>query len=342
MLEQKIQNIFSLLGDAHTCCYSWYGDEHYLKTTQQRKEDEFTLIKVNDLSLQELLNEKRNLFSYETESWGIYCLVQKLSTLEGLSFLGLDVHNGITYTYENESGMTEDVVYYLNDFVTREQYLGLYPQLSKKEDSDESQSFVSFKIDSDRDVAILTLTKCTFNEEYRNCLRQMFQQIKEKDIHNVVVDLRDNGGGQIAVADEFIRYLNVDSYLVGTDVWRFGIFSIPQNDSLVKNDKYEEFTFNGKVYALTSTSTFSSAMLFANYLKDNHIGILIGETSGNVPTGYGEVAEFWLPQSRLHIQISTRAFQRADTETTDILVTPDIPCDAEDAMDVLYEQLKVE
>ncbi|MFA9398889.1 MAG: hypothetical protein ACERKV_11590, partial [Clostridiaceae bacterium] len=44
------------------------------------------------------------------------------------------------------------------------------------------------------------------------------------------------------------------------------------NKNIEKNNKYNDMLFEGNVYILTSTSTFSSAMNFAEYIKDNKLG----------------------------------------------------------------------
>ncbi len=91
---------------------------------------------------------------------------------------------------------------------------------------------------------------------------------------------------------------------------------------------------------LTSAGTFSSAMEFAEYVKDNEAGIIIGEAPGNSPNGYGEVVFFQLPNSKLFMQISTKRFYRADRSCADELVIPDIVCDGDKVMEELYKILK--
>lgn len=81
-------------------------------------------------------------------------------------------------------------------------------------------------------------------------------------------------------------------------------------------------------------------MLFAQIIKDNRMGIIIGEAPGNNPNGYGDVALFKLPNSELLISISTKQFYRADRECADELIYPDIECKSEDAMEELYKILK--
>ena len=165
----------------------------------------------------------------------------------------------------------------------------------------------------------------------------MFTEVKEKGIKNVAVDLRDNGGGDSSVANEFIRYLNVDEYAMDKYYMQLGVFTLPFDDNVVKNPKYDELVFEGNVYLLVSDSSFSSAMMFAEYIKDNSLGTLIGEAPGNTPTGYGDIAVFRLPESGVYFQVSTRTFVRADSTTTDELVSPDIPCDANNAPEELYK-----
>ena len=97
--------------------------------------------------------------------------------------------------------------------------------------------------------------------------------------------------------------------------------------------------FDGDVYVLTSTNSFSSAMDFAMLISDNKIGKIIGEPSGNKPRSYGDVAVFKLKNSGLRMQVSTKKWYRVDESITDELIEPDIACNREEALQVLVEQL---
>lgn len=52
-------------------------------------------------------------------------------------------------------------------------------------------------------------------------------------------------------------------------------------------------------------------------------GTLIGEAPANSPNGYGNIATFKLPNSKILMQISTMKFKRADSSNKDELVEPD-------------------
>lgn len=335
-LCQDIEYIFSVLRDGHSYVKLNVEEPHYMKDIYHFNEENCVLKAINGIELEALLKQTQDAYSYELESWQLRRLKDDLSTREGLQYIGFSVDEGVVYTYESENGEREDYTYYAEDFLLYDEYV----ECNRIEETQEDDApFVYYEIDEEKSVAIFTLNSCKYNDEYRACLKEMFTEMKEKQIGNVAVDLRANGGGDSRVADEFIRYLDVDTWNSGEYEWRFGWFRIPFKNTIVKNDRYDDLTFDGEVYILTSANSFSSAMLFPQYVKDNHMGTLIGEAPGNTPNSYGDVAMFKLPNSQLFMQLSTKEFFRVDRNNPSNLVEPDIPCESDDAMDVLYETI---
>lgn len=336
-LNQKIESLFSILQDGHTCVKAYSENPHYLKDVDKLNQDDKKLAAINGIQLPDLLAAKKELYSFEVDSWQLQMMKNDLVSLEGLQYLGFSPENGITYTFENADGKQETITYYAEDFIPYEEYI----KANDNGQDTDSDSFVSYEIDEERSLAILTLDSCTNNDEYRSCLKQLFTEVKDKHIQRIAVDLRSNGGGDSLVADEFIHYLDVDQYNTTSYKWRLGCFQVSSGNHVMENKKQEELLFHGNVYVLTSPNTFSSAMIFAQYITDNNLGTIIGEAPGNTPNGYGEVAGFKLPNSQMYMQISTKEFFRADQNNTERLVEPDIPCSSDKAMDVLYENLSL-
>lgn len=334
-LGRKIETVLSLLGDGHTFVRAHNREKHYLKDTEKNRQAGKTLRQVNGVELEDLFRQNSSLYSYDAESWGMSSMKNDLLTLEGLKYLNIPVQDGVSYTYEDKEGNLETVTYGENDFITYEEYAAL----NWSDGETEEQPFVRYELMEEENLALLTLDSCEYTEEYCACLREMFSEIKEKNIGNVAVDLRNNGGGSSMVANEFIRYLDVDSYQEPTFQWRLGFFELSPSDGISHNEKDEELLFRGKVYVLTSVNTFSSAMMFAEYIKDNRLGEIVGEPCGNTPGGYGDIAVFKLPNSQSYMQVSTKEFIRADRECKDKLVEPDISCSSEEALEVLYDYL---
>ena len=328
-----IETALSQLGDAHTSAYTRFAKPLFLKHYAKWQTGSWKIAAINGITIKELLEQKKDLFSFEAESWELENLKAGLVKLQGLDYLGFDVSSGITYTYENDEGEVQEETYFPDDFVTYEKYYELNPEST----NENEEPFVSFTSDEEKSLALLTLRECNYNTEYINTVRDMFTQVKEKGIQNVAVDLRGNGGGNDGTAIEFIRYLDTDGFSIASETMRLGTFMTAFSADHVVNERYSDLTFKGNVYILTSSGSFSSAMLFPQYIKDNGLGTLIGEPPGNDPNGYGEIATFRTPNAGIFFSISTKRFYRADRNCTDKYVMPDIACDADSALDVLYD-----
>lgn len=334
-LSKKIESIFSLLGDGHTYVRGNYSDRLILKYYRQWKNEGCDITAVNGISIEQLLEDNSMYYSFESKSWELEWLSDDIVTAAGLNYLNFRMEDGIEYSLTTESGEVREEKCYIGDFVTWDEYV----EFNHLDDSDAENSFVTYEIDTEHSLALLTLDECDYNDEYITCVNEMFKDVQLQGIRNVVVDLRNNSGGSDRVITEFFRYFDIDNYKVMSMTWRLGIFNFSLGDGITQNQKYKDLLFDGDLYLLTSAGTFSSAMEFAEYVKDNNLGTIIGEAPGNNPNGYGEVVDFKLPNSSIFMQISTKRFYRADKSNTSELVEPDIECDRNNAMDELYGQI---
>ncbi len=332
-LVQKAEYVLSVLGDAHTSATAGYAEPLYLHRYYGWKQAGERIAAVNGITVKELLAQSRDKYSFEAESWQLENLSGHLIRLEGLAYLDIPTDSAITYTLENEAGELRTETCTAQDYVTIEEY---YRMNNAEQSQNTEESFVRYEIDEERSLAVMTLTSCRYNKEYIDCLRKMFTEVKEKGIRHLAVDLRGNGGGNSLVADEFIRYLDVDGYRYASCYQRLGFVITPKSTDHMENKRYEELIFDGDVYILTSAGSFSSAMLFPQYIADNDLGTIIGEPPGNLAAGYGDIGMFQTPNAGIQFCVSTKKFYRADKENTDEYVMPDIECDGEDVFETLY------
>lgn len=331
-LSKEIESIFSKLNDGHTIVMGYYNDYHTLKEMEMHNKNKEILTKINDIEIKELFEQNKQYYSYEMEEYGLNQFKNDLITLEGLDKLGIATEE-IKYTFE-QNNKEKEYTYKKEDYLTKEEYNN-YNNIGPK----PQKSFVTYEIDEENNLAILYLDKCKNNDEYKRVLKEMFEKIKEKNIGNIAVDLRNNGGGSSSVATEFIKYIDVDEYNELKSEWRLGTFNIKTKQHTIKNKK-KNSPFNGNIYVLTSIDTFSSAMLFTQYIKDNNLGTIIGETSSNDPNGYSEVAQFKLPNSNIYMQISTKKWYRINQNTEEEFIEPDIKCESKEAIFKLYDKVK--
>ena len=120
--------------------------------------------------------------------------------------------------------------------------------------------------------------------------KKVLADADSRAVKRVVVDLRWNGGGNSRVISPLIS----------------GLAS--RRKAL------------GPVFVLIGPSTFSSAVDNAVELQRTLAARLVGEPSGGMPGGYGEVATLTLPNSKLVIRYTTKAFGISGAKT----LTPDV------------------
>jgi hypothetical protein len=122
----------------------------------------------------------------------------------------------------------------------------------------------------------------------------LFKLVDEQHPDQVVIDMRQNGGGDFTVG---LRYL-----------------VNPIRDLPSINQK-------GRLFVLIGPSTFSAAMSNAAHFRAKTAARLVGETIGERPNSYQEARHMILPNSRLNVRYSVRFYKFV--ETGENLIRPD-------------------
>lgn len=320
--------MYCSLEDGHTIITYNGGETYY------NPEAEGTLLSVNGVSGEDLLKRFSEIFPCEPQVafYRENMLGYAVCRESWLTLLGVDVSNGVTMVFETEEGEKSF------DFLP-------YSEESGDMQEESVESFYGYTIDEENSAGIFRLDECTVTEGYKQALSDFFREVKEKDIKRVAVDLRNNGGGNSDVIIEFMKYIDVDSYCLfgGVDVRQGGIL-IENKAEPHTNQKSEyafspdntenndgKYAYNGRLYALTSNYTFSSAMDFAVTISDNGLGKIVGEIPGNMPTCYGDKLTFQAPYSKLLCSVSYKKFYRIDRSKNDSPLIPDIEVPANEA-----------
>ncbi|MBI9041824.1 S41 family peptidase [Lutibacter sp.] len=118
--------------------------------------------------------------------------------------------------------------------------------------------------------------------------------IATNHIQKVIIDMRNNGGGDLYVGVVLAYALN----LADSIDWKNGMF------------------------LLTSNKTFSAATSNAALFKQLLNAKIVGEPTGSNPNGYQDMDSFTLPNSKLVITYSKRLFQLS--EKLNAALQPDI------------------
>lgn len=141
------------------------------------------------------------------------------------------------------------------------------------------------------------------NKSFDEFTGDIEDSINSNQVGKVVIDFRNNGGGNSDLIDHLLSYL--------------------RNSSLNRT---------GKLFVVTDRGTFSSASMDAIWFKQRTNCMLVGEPTGGKPNSYGEVLTFMLPNSRLTVQYCTNYFHQMDGDPAALFPDVDIETSAQDFM----------
>ena len=321
-LLKAAKGMAALLGDGHTLA-EWRGSSLCINDLTQIEEYGMP-VSINSVPTAELFNDYKTLASYEVDYYAEHLFQNAIRYEVYLRMLGIDTSEGVNMVFDTLSGVSS----YHYTFVPADEVAGNV--------NDDEQAFVFYEIDKPNNLGIFTLKSCVNDAYYRKTLQNFFEEVHANGITNVAVDLRGNGGGNSSVANEFIAYLDVDTYLSWDSDVRFGNYLLKNRNVVGKNEKKAE-TFGGAVYILTDITTFSAAMDFAMLIQDNNLGEIVGEPSGNLPNSYGDLIIFQMPHSKLVFTVSYKKWYRIDQTKADLPIMPDYEVPASEALEKVYE-----
>lgn len=112
----------------------------------------------------------------------------------------------------------------------------------------------------------------------------------------VIIDLRDNGGGNNMLAE-------------------------PLRRTLIRS----RYNRTGGIYVLTSPATFSAAMNFATRLERETDALFVGEPTGGSPNHFGDAKIAQAPISKIPYLISTLRWQDSTPFDAREWILPDLP-----------------
>jgi hypothetical protein len=122
----------------------------------------------------------------------------------------------------------------------------------------------------------------------------MFALVASARPEKLVIDMRDNGGG-----DNTVGYAEIVKPI----------------------ETLSQINRSGHLFVLIGSQTFSAAMNNAAQLQDETRAFLVGETIGERPNSYQEPRQFRLPNSHLVVRVSTLWY--AFRKTGPNVVAPD-------------------
>ena len=187
-------------------------------------------------------------------------------------------------------------------------------------------------------------------DNFKSFLDSSFTEIKQKKVHNLIIDVRNNGGGESKLTEALMNFVANKPWTLSSKAdWKlsdqaksnmipwyvrwipvktllslFGSMFTSEPIAKVEYDSLNEnllhiyltptlksnpLRFQGNIYVLINSGSFSASVLFAAAMKDYGFATLIGEETGQSANPFGGSYIFNLPNT--HIRASVPKIGRA-------------------------------
>lgn len=204
----------------------------------------------------------------------------------------------------------------------------------------ERAALINFRLtQADSSAAILKIAGFSYDYvygvSYKKKHKAFFETISEKNIQNLVIDLRGNTGGNLMIAEDLMRYLvnkpfksiekselqTEDIHYLKTLSQHFekqrhghgftmktvkrkneNTYTFRFSDKPVKKP-YPQYGFDGNVYIITDGWVFSAGSIFVSSLRTNRKVTIVGEETGGAAVGCsgGRISRLVLPNTHLRV-----------------------------------------
>ena len=187
-------------------------------------------------------------------------------------------------------------------------------------------------------------------DTFKSFIDTSFTKIKSKHCKTLLIDLRNNSGGDNDYSDYMLSYVankpftwnssfklrtsallkesGKNSKHKYSDYWK-SIFSHENGERYEFNfEKMQpqprEKRFTGKVYAMVNRQSHSQATVTAAQIQDYNFGTVVGEETAEYPSLIASVFYFNLPNTGIQVQMSKGKMIRVNGSTKQEGVIPDI------------------
>lgn len=176
---------------------------------------------------------------------------------------------------------------------------------------------IKLQIDKNMNYALLTIKdfhndilRKEYKQNFDKVISVCFEQINDAKTGNLILDLRNNQGGDIENGVFLLSYLLDKPFNVVQDYFCVEDRQLQHcNGPSLGMHKPRPANFKGDLYVLINGGSFSNSGIVSSCLQANRKTVFIGEETGGNPTvinGYAK--DITLPDTKIQVQIPTRQF----------------------------------
>ena len=187
-------------------------------------------------------------------------------------------------------------------------------------------------------------------QKYRRFIDSSFVEINKKNVPNLIIDLRNNLGGDDSFSDYLVSYIAdqpfrwnseftlktsailkahvQENYDTTNSYWQSVLTHEDGSIYPYEFDEYKpqpkEKRYSGKVYVLVNRQSHSQSAVTAAQIQDYKFATIVGEETGDFPSLYASQYSFVLPQTGIDVKIAKGFIVRVNGSKKAEGVIPDI------------------
>lgn len=252
------------------------------------------ILKINGSSVQNIFDEMSKHISSDAGNLSLKTEFINDGFMEYAAF-----HFGFTNSYVIEiqkAGEIKSVV--LNQLTT---------YTEEVDNQEKCKTNLCFDIDKNNDLAIITIRSFfyyreNFESTFKPFIDSCFREIKTADIQNLIIDLRDNGGGDPYCGSYLLEHIADKPY----QYYKTGTNSYKDLQQMIYPNKNR---FEGKPFILINGRCFSTTGQLCALIKSNDFGIFVGKETGATYICNATVKPYALDNTGVTPFIATRTFE---------------------------------
>ncbi|MBX7180509.1 MAG: hypothetical protein K1X82_00225 [Bacteroidia bacterium] len=170
--------------------------------------------------------------------------------------------------------------------------------------------------------------RSTYHQHFKKEVKQFFDSVRLQRLDNVILDLRDNQGGDIKNGVELLSYLMTTPFEMVCSYRKknWGKTIGPQ----MGYHQPKKNAFRGQVIVLINGGSFSNSVIVSKAMKRANRATFIGSESGGNPYVFSGFAKtIVLPHSKIQVEIPTTVLvldQKSMDQTSFTNDLLDYPC----------------
>ncbi|NOQ28201.1 MAG: hypothetical protein GQ564_22795 [Bacteroidales bacterium] len=183
----------------------------------------------------------------------------------------------------------------------------------KKTFLDACENRLCFDLNIESNTAIITIRSFGYYKKnfkiFKSFVDSCFYEIKENKIQNLVIDLRNNSGGDPFCGSYLLQHIANKSFT-------YFHKDVKINHGLKKTIQPNSNGFTNKPYILINGVCSSTTGHFCSIVKENNFGIFVGDETGATYTCNDNSKNFTLENTKLVMRVARRTYYTSATSLT--------------------------